>query len=515
MNSKNIAADLKAGLVVFLVALPLCLGIALAQGVPLFSGIISGIVGGVIVGIISGSRLSVSGPAAGLTSIIIASIATLGSLELFLVSVCLAGLMQVILGISRAGFIGYYFPSAVIKGMLAAIGIILILKQIPHFFGYDVEAEGDEAFTAGSDSHIFEEFTKLSDNIGTGSTVIGIISLVILIIWKSKWIQNNPILKHLPAALVAVVISVLMDLFFSLYMQQYEVKDEHLVVLPQIESLSGLYGTLTFPDWTALNNPKVYEIAFVIALIASLESLLSLEAVDKLDPENSISPPNRELIAQGIGNIVCGLIGGIPVTSVIVRSSVNLTSGAKSKLSAIVHGLFFLVAILFLPKILGMIPLSSLAAVLIYVGFNLTKPSMYINIFKQGYDQFLPFIITIVVMLSTDLLKGVITGIFISVIFILRQNYRSPFKMIKDTIDGRVHVFIKLSQNVTFINKGKFIDTFKNIPPGAYVNIDGGRATFVDKDVLELISSFKQSAHIHGIDVVLEEIEEVKVISHH
>lgn len=515
MNFKNITTDLKSGLVVFLVALPLCLGIALAQGVPLFSGILSGIVGGIIIGIISGSRLSVSGPAAGLTSVVITSIASLGSFEMFLTAVCLSGIMQIIFGVLKAGIIGYYFPTAVIKGMLSSIGIILILKQIPHFAGFDNEAEGDEAFTSASDSHILDELFNLSENVGKGSLIIGIISLLLLIVWQTKPIKRNNVLKQIPGALVVVFFAVLADLFFSLYLPALEVKDKHLVMLPQFESIHGLFQSFLTPDFAALKSSKVYEIAFVIALVASLESLLSLEAIDKLDPENHLSPPNRELIAQGIGNFVCGLIGGLPVTSVIVRSSVNLSSGAKTKLSAIIHGVLFIVAVFLFPGLISMIPLSALAAILIFTGFNLTKPAMYISIFKQGMDQFLPFIITIVVMLSTDLLKGVITGIFISVIFILRHNYRSPFKMIKDTIDGRVNVYIKLSQNVTFINKGKFIETFREIPPGSLVNIDGGRATFIDKDILELISSFKQSGHIHGIDVILEEVPEVKVISHH
>lgn len=515
MNFKNLTTDLKAGLVVFLVALPLCLGIALAQGVPLFSGIISGIVGGILIGIISGSRLSVSGPAAGLTSVVISAIASLGSFQMFLTAVCISGLMQIAFGVLKAGIIGYYFPTAVIKGMLSSIGIILILKQIPHFAGFDNEAEGDEAFTSSSDSHIFEELANLSDNIGKGSLLIGVISLAILIIWQTKWIKRNIILGKLPAALVVVVLAVLTDLVFSLYFPILEVKDKHLVVLPAIEGIQSLSNTLVHPDLSGLTNPKVYQIAFVIALVGSLESLLSLEAIDKLDPENHLSPPNKELSAQGAGNLVAGLLGGLPVTSVIVRSSVNLNAGAKTKLSAIIHGILFILAIFLFPGLISMIPLSALAAILIFTGFNLTKPSMYINIFKQGMDQFLPFIITVIVMLSTDLLKGVITGIFISVIFILRHNYRSPFKMIKDTIDGRVHIYIKLSQNVTFINKGKFIETFREIQPGSIVNIDGGRATFIDKDILELISSFKQSGHIHGIDVILEEVPEVKVISHH
>jgi MFS superfamily sulfate permease-like transporter len=507
--------DLKAGIVVFLVALPLCLGIALAQGVPLFSGIISGIVGGIIVGSISGSKLSVSGPAAGLTSIVISSIAALGSFETFLLATCLAGLIQIGLGIMKAGLIGYYFPTAVIKGMLSAIGIILILKQIPHLVGYDAQAEGDEALTKASDENIIDELSSLSDYVSPGAIVIGLSSIALLLLWQTKVIKRNKVLKQIPAALLVVIMGVLIDLLFSHTMPALEVKDEHLVRLPAFNGVSGFLNSFVHPDFSAFGNPKVYEIAFIIAAVASLETLLSLEAVDKLDPDNQISPTNRELVAQGVGNFVSGLIGGIPLTAVIVRSSVNVNAGAKSQTSAIFHGTLFFVALFLLPNVLQMIPLSSLAAILIMTGYNLSKPAMFRSMYRLGMDQFLPFIITISVMLYSDLLKGVIVGIFVSVIFILRQNYKSPFKMIRQETDGEVNFYLKLSQNVTFINKGKFIEVFKSIPPNSIVHIDGGRATFIDKDVLEIISSFKQSGHIHKIKVILEEVPEVEVLSHH
>jgi MFS superfamily sulfate permease-like transporter len=512
---KYLKYDLKAGLVVFLVALPLCLGIAMAQGVPLFSGILSGIVGGIVVASISGSRLSVSGPAAGLTSIVIASIAQLGSYEAFLLALCLAGVFQVILGIAKAGVVGYYFPTAVIKGMLSAIGIILILKQVPHFVGYDSDAEGDEEFFQNDGENSFSEIIHMFTHVSYGSIIIGIVSIAILIFWQSRYIKKNKLLKKIPAPLVVVLTATGIDFFFSYCMPQFEVKSEHLVILPSFGNFEGFLDSFTHPDFSAINNKEIYKVAFIICAVASLETLLSLEAADKLDPNNQISPTNRELIAQGFGNLCCGLIGGLPVTSVIVRTSVNINAGARTQLSAITHGVLFIGAIFIVPGLIQMIPLSALAAILIVTGYNLSKPALYKNIYKQGLDQFLPFVITIIVMLLTDLLIGVTFGIFVAIFFILKQNYKMPFKLIQEEIDGQMNVFMKLSQNITFINKGKFINVFKQIPPNSIVHIDGGRATFIDKDVLEVISTFKQSAHIHKTKVYLEEIPEVEIFSNH
>ena len=511
----NIKVDLKAGIVVFLVALPLCLGIALPQNAPLFSGIIAGIVGGIVVAFISGSKLSVSGPAAGLTSIVIASIAQLGSFENFLLAISIAGLFQIILGIAKAGIIGYYFPSAVIKGMLSAIGIILILKQIPHLVGYDKDAEGDESFIQTDGQNSFSEFINMLQYINIGSVIIGLVSICILLFWQSKFIKSNKFLNPIPSALLVVIMGILIDFLFSRFAPNLEVKAEHLVRLPEFNSFEGFIASFKHPNFSAITNPEIYKIALTIAAVASLETLLSLEAVDKLDPDNQISPTNRELVAQGTGNLISGLIGGLPITSVIVRSSVNVSSGGKSQLSSIFHGLLFIFSIFIIPNVLQLIPLSALAAILILTGFNLCKPILYKVMYSQGWDQFLPFIITVLVMLFSDLLKGVTIGIVVSIIFILRQNYRAPFKIVKEEFDGKLFFFIKLSQNVTFINKGKFIELFKTIPPGSTINIDGGRTTFIDKDVLELISSYKQSAHIHKSTVILEEIEEVVVLSNH
>jgi len=507
---KDYKSDLKASVILFLVALPLCLGIALAQNAPLFSGIISGIIGGIVVASISGSKFSISGPAAGLTSVVLTSVTQLGTFEAFLLSLCFAGIIQVILGILRAGFIGYYFPTAVIKGMLSGIGIILVLKQIPHLLGYDKNIQGNESFKQADGENSFTEFTHLLSDLTMGPAIIGLISISILLLWQTKFVKEHKLLSKMPSALLIVLLGIIINLLFINFIPSLSLSSEHLVNLPTFDSLGGFFNSFTHPDFTALNNPKVYEVALIIATIASLETLLSLEAVDKLDPNNQISPTNRELIAQGTGNFLCGLVGGLPITSVIVRSSVNVSSGAKSQLSSILHGVLFLLAIFIFPDILRLIPLSCLAAILIITGYNLFKPQLYKLTFKQGLDQFIPFIITVVIMLFTDLLKGVTVGIIFSIFFILKQNNRAPFKFIKEEIEGRMNVFIKLSQNITFINKGKFIEVFKSIPVGAVVYIDGGRLTFIDKDVLEIIHAFKKSSKIKNIEVHLEEIEDIE-----
>ena len=507
--------DLKAGVVVFFVALPLCLGIALAQKAPLFSGIISGIVGGIVVASISGSKLSVSGPAAGLTAIVLTAVATLGSFETFLLAMVLAGVIQILLGILKAGIIGYYFPSSVIKGMLAAIGIILVLKQIPHLAGYDSDPEGDMTFIQTDGQNTFSELLNMINFVSPGSLFIGAIGLLILFIWDSKWVKGNRILSLFPGAIVVVLVGVAVNAFLKQTAPDFDVKPEHLVSLPKISNFSDLKLSFTFPDFSQFTNPKVYETAFVLAIVASLETLLCLEAVDKLDPNHEVSPTNRELIAQGTGNLLAGLLGGIPITSVIVRSSANISAGGKTQLASIVHGLLFILSIFLIPSVLELIPYSALASILIFTGFKLSHPRIYKSVYRTGFDQFLPFIVTIAIMLLTDLLKGVTVGIVISIIFILRQNYKNPYKLISDTIEGRKHYFIKLSQNVTFLNKGKLMETFHSIEPGSKVYIDGGRAQFVDKDVLELITEFKRWGEIKNIEVILEEIQEVELISSH
>lgn len=510
---KHVKADLKAGIVVFLVALPLCLGIALAQKAPLFSGIISGVVGGIIVACISGSRLSISGPAAGLTSIVLAGIASLGSFETFLLSLAMAGILQIAFGFMRAGIIGHYIPSSVIKGMLAAIGLILIIKQLPHLVGYDADPEGDEAFLQSDGQNSFSELLVMLNYVSFGPVIIGAISLVTLFIWDKPFIKNISWLRALPAPLVVVVLAVGINQLFNLAAPGFKVREEHMVLLPKISSLNDLVANFTFPDFTKLNSFRVYETGLIIAVVASLETLLNVEAVDKLDPENPMSPSNRELVAQGVGNLVSGLIGGLPITSVIVRSSANISAGGKTQLSSIVHGLLFIIAIFLIPGVLMSIPLSCLAAILIYTGFKLTSPKIYKSVFKFGKDQFAPFMITIIVMLLTDLLKGVGIGMIAAIIFILRNNYKTPYKLFEEEIEGRKNYFVKFSQQITFINKGKIATLLHKIPKGSKIFLDAGQTHFMDKDIIELINEFKRSAKYNNIEITTEGISDMETLT--
>lgn len=507
MNSKFSFSDLKSGIVVFLVALPLCLGISLACGVPIFSGILSGIVGGIIVAIFSSSKYSVSGPAAGLTAIVVTSISKLGSYEYFLAAVFFAGIFQIIFGVIKAGFISNFIPNAVVKGMLAGIGIILIIKQLPHFVGYDANPEGDMYFVQLDGHNSISDLYYMFNFITPGSLIIGIISFFLLLISDKLFYKKNIIFSLIPGPLLVVGFGIILNVAFSGY-SFLEINSKHLVNLPTIKNLNDFKINLMFPDFTLINNQEFWIIVLTLAIVASIETLLSIEAIDKLVSQKETSNSNKELIAQGIGNTVSGLIGGLPLTSVIVRSSANINAGAKSKLSTIIHALLLMISVLFIPHILRLIPNSTLAVILIMTGYKLANISLFKSQYKAGIDQFLPFIATILFMLFTDLLKGVSLGLFIAIIFILKQSYKMPFKLIEETIDGRLNVFIKLSQNVTFITKGKFIELFKNIPEGAEVHIDGGRTRFIDKDVLEIIHNFKDSSSIHKINLVLEEFEE-------
>ncbi|MDQ4140273.1 MAG: SulP family inorganic anion transporter, partial [Bacteroidota bacterium] len=392
---KNIGSDLPAGLVVFLVALPLCLGISLASGAPLLAGVIAGVVGGIVVALVSGSQLSVSGPAAGLTVIVLNGITKLGSFEAFQLAVVIAGVLQLVLGFLKAGIIGHYFPSGVIKGMLAAIGLTLILKQIPHFLGADKDFFGDMEFFQFDGRNTFTEMTYAFQHIEKGALIVGVVSLLIIILWDNPKLKKFAIFKLVPSALIAVLVALGLNFFFKSSSPNLTIGNEHLVQLPSMDSWTKLVAQLTQPDWSALGNVDVYILAITIAIIASLETLLSVEAVDRMDPLKRVTPTNRELKAQGIGNFISGLLGGLPMTAVIVRSSANINSGAKTKLSAFFHGILLLVSVLFLSPFLNQIPLSALAAVLLVVGYKLTKPSLYVSQFKLGLEQFIPFIVTI------------------------------------------------------------------------------------------------------------------------
>jgi MFS superfamily sulfate permease-like transporter len=510
----TIAQDAPAGLVVFLVALPLCLGISLASGAPLLAGLLTGIVGGLVVSWLSGSSLSVSGPAAGLTVIVLTAISTLGSFQALLAATVVAGVIQVILGVVRAGVIGMYFPVAVIKGMLAAIGLILILKQIPHFLGADSDYFEDMDFLQFNGVNTFSAIGLAFKGLSPGSMLIGGISLLILLFWDSQTMKRFTFTRWVPGALVAVVVSILLNQLLKSGMPQWQVRPEHLVKLPVISSLGGLLNELTFPDWSAFTRPATYSVALTIAIVASLESLLSVEAVDKLDPHKRTTPPNRELMAQGVGNIVAGLIGGLPLTAVIVRSSANIGAGGQSRMSSFVHGLLLLTSLLFLGSVLNLIPLSALAAVLLLVGFKLTKPTLYASQWKLGWNQFIPFFVTVVAILFTDLLKGVGIGLAVGFFFILKANAEAAYFLNDVKEQERNVLHLRLSEHVSFLNKASIVQALNGLPNNSKVVLDGTTSKVIDHDVLEAIESFRQIAPERGIDLELRGIRAVAVLGH-
>ena len=502
MFQKNLFADFKAGVVVFLVALPLCLGIAMACKVPLFSGVIAGVIGGILVTIFSGSKYSVSGPAAGLTAIVLAAIIQLGSYQVFLAAVVFAGVVQLILGILKAGSIGNYIPNAVIKGMLAGIGIILIIKQIPHLFGYDKDPEGDEQFIQIDGENSFTELVHMINFITPGALIIGLVSIILLIIAEKSFYKKNKILSNIPGPLLVVVFGILLTISFK--SQSFlAIDSQHLVNLPAISSFSDLQGNLFFPDFSAANSSAFWIIVLSLAIVASLETLLGIEAVDKLDPDKNESNTNKELLAQGIGNIACGFIGGLPITSVIVRSSANINSGAKSKLSTIIHAVLLLVSVILLPNVLALIPNACLAAILIMTGIKLTKLAIFKEQWKFGLEQFIPFVITIFVMLITDLLKGVCAGLIVAVIFIIRDIIKTSFDSTSEMMDGQLYYLIKLPQHVTFFNKGYLIKFFSNINSESKVIIDGSINKKINRDSKDVIADFVNSANKKNIKIEL------------
>jgi len=512
-NLTHLKKDFPAGLVVFLVALPLCLGISLASGAPLFSGIITGIIGGVIVSLLSGSSLSISGPAAGLTVIVLNGIRELGSFEAFLLAGLLAGALQIILGFLKAGIIGLYFPSSVIRGMLAAIGLILILKQIPHFLGADEDFFGEMDFFQADGRTTFTELGFALQHIEFGALLIGFFSLGILILWDRAALKRFTFFKMVPGALIVVLLSIVINYLFSLIRPEWIVAKTHLVNLPIINSGSALIGELRFPDFTQLNNPAIYITAFTIAIIASLETLLSVEAIDKLDPLKRVTPPNRELKAQGVGNILSSLIGGLPMTAVIVRGSANVAAGAQSRLSSFIHGVLLFISVILLAQFFNQVPLSALAAVLLMVGFKLTKPALYKTQFRLGGEQFIPFIVTIIAILFTDLLKGICVGLVVGIFYILKANYKNPFYFHAEEKAGNETIRLQLSENVSFLNKANIILTLDQLPHGSKVIIDGSQSAFIDYDVLEAIYNFKESSIDKNIRLELVNIPEAAAVS--
>ena len=487
---QHIKDDLPAGLVVFLVALPLCLGIALASGAPLFSGLIAGIVGGLVVSWLSGSQLSVSGPAAGLTVIVLNAIETLGDFRGLLLACILAGILQLIFGYLKAGIIGAFFPAAVIKGMLAAIGLILIIKQIPHATGYDNSYEGDESYMIETAESSFSELISALNAFSLGATIIAIISLLIIVAWDSTWIKSKFYLKLIPAPLVAVIWGISYNLLTSIYAPEFAVSDKHLVSLPVFNQTSDIFNQIIFPDFSYITNPKLYKVTFTIAIIASLETLLSLEATDKLDPLKRLAPTNRELKAQGVGNIISGLLGGLPITAVIVRSSANINAGGKTSLSCFTHGVLLLFSVLFLAQFLNYIPLSCLSAILLHTGYKLAKPSLFIEHYKKGMSQFLPFVITIISILVTDLLIGIGIGMFIGLIFVMRANYHAAITL---TQNGS-HYILAFHKDVSFLNKALLRKFILHIQENSTVTIDASQAKFIDHDILETLEDFIETA---------------------
>lgn len=500
---KTLKHDLPASIVVFFVALPLCLGIALASGAPLFSGVIAGIIGGVVVGSLSGSKLGVSGPAAGLAAIVLTAIGTLGGYENFLLAVVLGGIIQIIFGFLKAGVIGYYFPSSVIKGMLTGIGIIIILKQIPNFFGYDEESAWDLEFFEIDGGNTFSELIKMFSNINPGAALIGFLSLAIILFWDIVLSKKAKIFKVIQGPFIAVVAGII---FFTLTLgnETLSIASKHMVSVPIPEDLSSFVGQFSFPNFSVIFQHEVWIVAFTIALVASLETLLSVEACDKLDPDKNVTPTNRELLAQGTGNIISGLIGGLPITQVIVRSSANVQSGGKTKLSTILHGLLLLISVILIPTLLNKIPLAVLASILLVVGYKLAKPALFKQMYKLGWKQFVPFIVTVVGIVFTDLLSGIGLGLLVGIVVILLKSYQnSHFLHIEDNSNGKHKIKMTLAEEVTFFNKGAILKELDNLPSDSYLQIDLIKTRYLDNDIIEILEDFLYKAKERNIDIKL------------
>lgn len=497
---KNISSDLSSSLVVFLVAIPLCLGIALASGAPLFAGIISGIIGGIVVGLISGSQVGVSGPAAGLAVIVLSAIQDLEVFPVFLAAVVISGLVQILMGVFNAGIIGYFIPSSVIKGMLSAIGIIIILKQIPHAVGYDADPEGDLEFFQPDGENTFSELFTMLNYLNDGAMIIFAISLGILILWEQSFMKKIGLFKIVQGPLVVVITGIVLNqLVFSgspLYLDS-----SHLVSLPVSNNADEFFNQLSFFDYRALLRGDVILIGVTIALVGSLETLLCVEATDKIDPQKRITPTNRELIAQGVGNTFSGLVGGLPITQVIVRSSANIQSGSKSKLSAILHGVWILIAAVLFPKFLNMIPLSALAGILIIVGYKLAKPTVFKKMFEAGRGEYIPFIITILGIVFTDLLIGIGLGLAVGIFQILYSNFRQPYAVNHISENGSTRMHIQLAENLTFLSKANLIDTIAHIPDDTKVVIDTSKSYFIHPDIKEILADFRENSKYRNIQL--------------
>lgn len=486
--------DLPAGLVVYFVALPLSLGVAMAStgsSPNLFAGIIAGVIGGIVVGIISGSRLGVSGPAAGLITIVLSAIQTLGSYEAFLLSLFIAGAIQLLAGIIRAGVIGHYFPSAVIKGMLAAIGLTLIINEIPHALGYDKVSMVDHSEHATHGFRLFDAILLAIDRVHPGAVMVSAFAVLVLVLSERPTLKKSKLFSLLPGAFFAVLGGMLMNIGFEWYYPEWALTGENTVTLPIASSMDEWLILFRFPDFRLLGNPNIYVIALTLALVGSLETLLSVEATDKLDPEKQRTPTNRELKAQGIGNMLSGLIGGLPITQVIVRSSANISSGGKSKLSTIFHGFLLAFSAAVIPGLLNKIPLAALAAILMMVGYKLARISLFKQMYHLGPEQYMPFIATIAGVFLTDMLKGIGIGMLLALFYILRKNYRNNYRKSEELRNSILHITITLSEEVTFLNKAGILESLLKVPKEAVLTIDGSHCHTIDYDVLELIQEFK------------------------
>jgi len=497
---RNFKYDVPSAVVVFLVALPLCLGIALASGAPLFSGLIAGIVGGLIVAPLSGSPLGVSGPAAGLAVIVYGAIEELGAYPTFLAAVVVAGITQMILGALRAGVIGYYFPSSVIKGMLSGIGIIIFLKQIPHAVGYDADPEGDMSFIQQDGHNTFSELKWMLDSLNPTAALIAALGLAVLILWERPFMKKLSFTTIIQGPLVTVVMGILIAMYSST-IEGWMLSADHLVAIPVTEGLDGFMSQFTTPDMTAFANPAIYTIGITMAVVASLETLLCVEATDKLDPFKRVTPTNKELWAQGAGNVVSGLIGGLPITQVIVRSSANIQSGGRTKASAFIHGALLLICAYAIPKVLNMIPLAALAAILLIVGWKLAKPALFIAMWKKGQSEFIPFTVTVAGIVLTDLLTGIALGLVVAIVYILWDNFKLPYKFDIKNYKAGEPIRIEFSESVSFLNKASIQRTLNTLPDGARVVLDARNSLRIHPDVVEIVEEFQVNASTRDINV--------------
>ncbi|MDO9052211.1 MAG: SulP family inorganic anion transporter [Methylotenera sp.] len=514
---KEFKSDLPASIVVFFVALPLCLGIALASGAPLFSGVIAGVVGGIVVGMMSGSQLGVSGPAAGLAVIVLTAIATLGSFEAFLFAVVLAGVLQYLLGFFKAGFIAYFVPSSVIKGMLTGIGLLIILKQIPYALGYISDYEGSESFAQADGGNTFTSIVAAWDFLTPGAVLIAAISLAILILWDLYLTKKHRLFQILQGPIVVVFLGIAINYLFTSGVLNFSLAEDQLVQLPVAEGIAGFTNLFTYPDFSQWTNIEIYKVAVVMAIVASLETLLCVEATDKIDPLKRVTPTNQELKAQGVGNMISGLIGGLPITQVIVRSSANISFGAKTKLSAILHGVFLLLCALTIANLLNMIPLASLATILIVVGYKLAKPALFKQIYGLGWEQFGPFFATVVAIILTDLLTGIAIGLVVALFFTLHHSYRNSYHLKRTvTTDGGLMLHrLALAEEVSFFNKASIIAALEAIPPNSKVIIDCTNSKSISYDVQEYIHDYPLHAKLKNITVETINFEPPKSLLTH